>query len=219
MSFLDIITNEDEGEKRARRMNGVVTGIVTNNNDPEKLGRVKVTFPWLSEDNETDWIRVASIMAGKERGAYFIHEIEDEVLVAFEHGDINRPLVIGALWNIQDKPPETNKDEQNNIRRITSRSGHQLIFDDKNSEEKFHITTQGGHEIILDDSSGSESVLIQDKTGNNSIEIDSVANAIKIKSQLDLSIKATNIEIESTGTMKIKSGAIMTIQGALVNIN
>lgn len=219
MSFLDRIINEDEGKERARRMNGVVTGIVTTNNDPEKLGRVKVTFPWLSEDNETDWVRVASPMAGSERGMYFIPEVEDEMLVAFEHGDINRPFVIGALWNIQDNPPEDNQDEQNNIRRVTSRSGHQLIFDDKDSEEKIQILTQGGHEIMLDDSTGSEKVLIQDKTGNNSVEIDSVANSISIKSQLNLSIKATNIEIESTGTMKIKSGATMTIQGALVNIN
>src|SRR2546426_9457473 len=86
-------------EAREKKLYGVVAGIVTNNEDPDGLGRVKIRFPWLSEDNESWWARIAAPMAGKERGAYFLPEVDDEVLVAFEHGDVNFPYVLGALWN------------------------------------------------------------------------------------------------------------------------
>jgi len=221
-----------EGE----RIEGIVLGIVTNNQDPERVGRVKIKFPWLTDSDESYWARVATLMAGKDRGAFFLPEVGDEVLVAFDHGDINYPYVIGALWNGVDTPPETNADGKNNIRKIKSRSGHEIIFDDNDEQkkEKIVIHTKAGHTIILDDSAGEEKIEIKDKTGNNSIMIDSVQNAITISSQMKLSIKAQDIEmesggmmsikaqimkIESGGMMNIKSGAILNIQGTLVKIN
>ncbi len=89
------------------RIYGVVVGVVTNNKDDEGLCRVKVKFPWLVDDDESYWARLVSPMAGKERGIVFLPEVEDEVLVVFEHGDVNRPYILGALWNGEDKPPET----------------------------------------------------------------------------------------------------------------
>ena len=89
---------------RNGRILGVVTGVVTNNKDPDKLGRVKVRFPWLSDTDESWWARVASPMAGKDRGVFFLPEVDDEVLVAFEHGDPRFPYVIGALWNGSTPP-------------------------------------------------------------------------------------------------------------------
>lgn len=221
MNLVDLLTNEDEERARARRINGVVTGIVTDNRDPEGLGRVKVRYPWLSEDNESDWTKVMSFMSGNERGGFFLPEVNDEVLVAFEHGDINYPYVLGALWNSQDRPPETNSDGQNNIRKIRSRSGHELIFNDDNTarQEKIEIHTNAGHRIVLDDSSGQEKIEIVDKTGNNKMTIDSVQNSINIESTMQLKIKAQMIEIEAGGMMTIKAGATLTIQGALVKIN
>lgn len=208
-------------ESRVRRITGVVIGIVTNNKDAEGMGRVKVKFPWRGDSDESYWARVSTLMAGKDRGAFFLPEVGDEVLVAFDHGDINHPYVIGALWNGVDTPPETNADGKNNIRTIKSRSGHEIIFDDNDEQkkEKIEIHTKAGHTIILDDSAGAEKIEIKDKTGNNSIMIDSVQNAIAISSQMKLSIKAQAIEIESGGMMSIKSSATLTIQGAIVKIN
>lgn len=208
-------------ESRVRRITGVVIGIVTNNKDTEGMGRVKVKFPWRGDSDESYWARVSTLMAGKDRGSFFLPEVGDEVLVAFDHGDINHPYVIGTLWNGVDTPPETNADGKNNIRKIKSRSGHEIIFDDNDEQkkEKIEIHTKAGHTIILDDSAGAEKIEIKDKTGNNSIVIDSVQNAIAISSQMKLSIKAQAIEIESGGMMSIKSSATLTIQGAIVKIN
>jgi len=218
MSILDVLRSE---EKSVRRIDGVTGGIVTNNQDPDGLGRVKIKFPWLSDENETDWVRIATLMAGGERGSFFLPEVGDEVLVAFEHGDINHPVVIGALWNGVDKPPETNSDGRNNIRKIKSRSGHEIIFNDDNTamQEKIEIHTNSGHKIVLDDSVGQEKIEIVDKTGNNKIVIDSVQNSMNIESVLQLKIKATIVEIEATTSLSLKSNAVLTIQGLPVRIN
>jgi uncharacterized protein involved in type VI secretion and phage assembly len=218
MSILDALRGN---EKEVGRVYGVAAGIVTNNHDPDELGRVKVKFPWLSDDNETDWVRIATLMAGSERGSFFLPEVGDEVLVAFEHGDINRPFVIGALWNGIDKPPETNSDGQNNIRKIKSRSGHEIIFNDDSSagQEKIEIHTKAGHKIVLDDSAGQEKIEIIDRTESNKVTIDSLQNAISIESGLQLSIKSQKIDIEAGAMLTLKAGAALTIQGALVKIN
>lgn len=197
------------------RFYGVTVGIVTNNQDPDGLGRVKVKFPWLSEADESHWARVLTLMAGNERGLYFLPEVEDEVLVAFEHGLIDVPYVLGALWNGQDKPPETNDDGANNRRMIKSRSGHI---------------------IRLDDTDGSEKIEIIDKTENNSIVISTADNTITINADADITIQSSNgklilsgngIELNSQAAVKIaasqamdlEASGQMTIKGATVNIN
>ena len=220
MALFDLVESDREG-MRGRRIEGIVLGIVTNNQDPENMGRVKVKFPWLEDSDESYWARVATLMAGNDRGTFFLPEVEDEVLVAFDHGDINHPYVMGTLWNGVDTPPETNENGKNNIRKIKSRSGHEIVFDDNDEEmkEKIEIRTNAGHVIVLDDSAGGEKIEIKDKTGNNSIVIDSVQNAITISSQMKLSIKAQMIEIEAESMMTLKSGANLTIQGAIVQIN
>jgi len=206
---------------RDPRGHSVVVGIVTNNQDPEEQGRVKVRFPWLADQVESQWARVASPMAGNERGMFFLPEVNDEVVVAFEQGDMNHPYVLGALWNGVDKPPETNSDGKNNIRKITSRSGHEIIFGDDSTtrKEKVEIHTKAGHRILLDDSAGQEKIEIKDRTGNNFIKMDSVQNSIDISSAMKLKIKAQTVEIEAGAMMTVKSGATLTIQGALVKIN
>lgn len=234
--------NDDRESLAGGRVEGVLLGIVTSNQDDKKLGRVKVKFPWFTE--ESYWARVATLMAGKDRGTFFLPEVGDEVLVAFDHGDMNYPYVIGALWNGEDKPPETNDDGKNNLRKIKSRLGHELIFNDEENKGKIEIQTKAGHKIILDDSDGKEKVEIKDKSGDNSvlmdsaqnsivvsskkieiksgsnsILIDSAQNSIAISSQMKLNIKAQTIEIEAGGMMTLKSSGTLTIQGSLVKIN
>lgn len=216
MTISNALLSEESGP-RGRRINGVVVGIVTDNDDPQKLGRIKITFNWLSGNNRTDWTRVATLYAGPDRGSLFTPEVEDEVLVAFEHGDINRPFVIGGLWNDEGKPPQPETD--NTLKKLKTKSGHEITLLDKENQEKIEIKSKSGHKILLDDSSGSEKITIVDKSGNNSIQIDSVQNSIKISSNQKLSLQSPNIEINADATMTIKSGGTMNIQGALVKIN
>ena len=219
--FVDLMSNSAERAFQSGKIFGVVIGLVTNNEDEEKMGRVKVCFPWLSGENESFWARLARLMAGPDRGTFFLPEVGDEVLVAFEHGDIRCPYVLGALWNGVDKPHEDNADGKNNLRVIRSRSGHELIFndDDGGKKESVEIHTKAGHQILLDDSSASEKIIIKDKTGSNSIVIDSVGNAITIESKLQMTLKSKLINIEAGANMTIKAGGVLTVKGALVKIN
>jgi uncharacterized protein involved in type VI secretion and phage assembly len=179
MSLLDTL-NDDDQEQRARPINGVVTGLVTNNNDPNGLGRVKVKLNGLEDNHETDWAPVATLMAGDQRGSFFLPEVNDEVLVAFEHGNVNAPYVVGALWNGKAKPPGDNGDGENNIRKIKSRCGHEIILDDTDQGEKVEIKTNAGHSITLDDASGGEKVEIQSKAGHK-LQMDDSGGTVTIE--------------------------------------
>lgn len=197
------------------RFYGVVVGIVTNNQDPDGLGRVKVRFPWLSDEDESHWARVLTPMAGNNRGLYLLPEVDDEVLVAFQHGDIRFPYVLGALWNGKDKPPADNADGKNNLRTLKSRSGHI---------------------IRLDDSDGAEKIEIIDKSTKNSIVIDTAANTITIAADADITIKASSgkltlegkgiaiksqaeVTIEASQNLDLKANSQLNIKGSVVNIN
>jgi uncharacterized protein involved in type VI secretion and phage assembly len=218
MSILDTLA---AGEQNPGLQYGVSAGIVTNNKDPDGLARVKLKFPWLSDDNETDWVRIAFLAAGARRGSFFLPEVGDEVLVAFEHGDINSPYVIGTLWNAKDRPPETNGDGKNNIRKITSRSGHEIVFDDnaEGKKEKLEIKTNAGHKIVLDDAPGQEKIEIVDKSGSNKILIDTVQKAVNIESEMQLKIKANMVEIAGSTKLVLTSDGIVEIKGSMVKIN
>ena len=217
-------------QRRQQQIPGVVLALVKSTKDPDGLGRVQITFPWrgTEEDEELHWARLATIMAGNERGTFFYPDVDDEVLVAFEHGDIDSPYIIGALWNNQDKPPEENSEGENNIKMIKTRSGHT---------------------IKLDDTDGSEKIEIIDKTEENKISIDSANNKISIECSGDIellasdgkiiidateieikssiTVKAKDIEIkpsgkakiEASGQMDLKTSATMNIKGSAVNIN
>jgi uncharacterized protein involved in type VI secretion and phage assembly len=126
-------------------INGVVTALVTNVNDPLQQGRVKISFQWLSETHETDFIRIATPMAGNKRGAFLMPEVGDEALVAFEHGDARFPYVIGFLYNGQDYPPAEDVRE----RVIQSVNGHRIRFLDS--------TPAGGNKgaLVIEDAHGN----------------------------------------------------------------
>lgn len=218
MNLLDVLNDSQQSTRTQGRIYGIVIGIVTDNQDPEGLGRVKVKFPWLSEEDESHWARIALLMAGPDRGTFFLPEVDDEVLIAFEHGDVRFPYILGMLWNGQDTPPYDNSDGNNDLRVIKSRSGHELIFNDNDSEGKLEIHTKAGHQVVLDDKAGSEKITVQDKSGN-SIEIDSNQNAIAIKSSTKLSIESQMIEIKAGGMMNIEASGNLVLKGAMVMIN
>lgn len=220
MNMFDM-SRENEDQETGGKIRGVAVGVVTNNKDPQGMGRVKVRFPWREHQDESYWARIATLMAGKDRGSFFLPEVGDEVLVAFEREDIRHPYVVGGLWNGQDKPPETNSDGKNNIRKIKSRSGHEIILNDDHEakKEKVEIHTKAGHKVVLDDAAGSEKIEVRDKSGSNFIVIDSVQNSITIESTAQLKIKSQKIDIEAGATMTLKASGALTIQGAIVKIN
>jgi len=215
MTWFEALVGSQKQGASERTFYGVVIGIVTNNQDPEKLARVKVKFPWLSNEDESYWARIAAPMAGKDRGTFFLPEVDDEVLVVFEHGNLQFPYILGALWNGKDTPPDTNEDGKNNVRVIKSRSGHV---------------------IKLNDEDGKETIEIIDKTQNNSLVIDTAKNTITLTTDKDIILSASQgtikldaqkIEIKSSADTKIESGAgmdikanaTMNVKGATINLN
>lgn len=198
---------------------GVAVGIVTDNEDPDDMGRVKLTFPWRSAEDESYWARIATPMAGDDMGTYFLPEVDDEVLVGFEDGDIHHPYVIGALWNGKQSPPQTNSDGKNDVREVKSRSGHEILLDDNKQSGKVEITTNAGHTITLDDSSGSEKITVEDKSGQNTIEFDAVAGKLDLEAGTKLSLKAPQLELKGDGTVKVEAGGMLTLKGAMIQLN
>ena len=192
---------------------GVAIAIVTQNRDPDGLGRVKVRFPWYAQTHESYWARIAVPMAGAEQGTYFLPEIDQEVLVVFEREDVRFPYVIGGLWNGQAKTPLTNADGKNDQRVIRSRKKHHLLFDD-GSKGLVELKLNDGKKVSIDD----DGIRADDGQGNK-IEIASKSGAISIEAKGKLSIKAASISLEASSTLEIKSNATMTIRGSVVQIN
>ena len=217
---------DDQQLENSETIYGVVPAVVSNLKDPEKLGRVKVTFPWLAKESETDWVRVLSFYAGAGRGAFFLPEVGDEVLVAFQKGNINAPYVIGSLWSSKSKPPEKNDDGKNNVKVFQSREGHKITFTDDSRSKKLEIESSGGSTITLNDASGKEKIEIKDKSGQNKIILDATKKSVSIESGMKLDIKAKTITIEAqtaltlkTAMLKAEASGIAAIKGSMVKIN
>lgn len=215
MNLHSLLNDTDKQDEKRSKIQGVVIGVVTNNEDPDGMGRIKVKFPWLSDEDESNWARVATPMAGKERGLYFLPEVDDEVLVAFEHGDMHFPYIIGSLWNGTDTPPVTNDDGKNNVRLIKSRSGHVISLNDEDGKEKIEIIDKDeANSIVIDTSENTITV-----TADKDITIAAPQGTITLDGQ-NIEIKASaDIKVEAGGKVDATAGAAMKIAGATVDIN
>jgi phage protein D len=232
-----------DGSDRAPLGSQIVVGIVTNNEDPDNLGRVKVRYPWLDEKEESHWARIASPMAGPNRGLYILPEIDDEVLVAFEHGDIHRPFVLGALWNGVDTPVEGNsaavKGAKVNRRTLKTRIGHTVLLDDTDGKGEMRLTTANGHFLTLDDKNKQVTarsrtghtvtldddknlVLVVDKSGNNKMTIKTGDNSItfecngnfKVAAKGKVSVEGKQgIELTTPMNIDVKATSKLSMQG------
>ena len=187
---------------------GIVQAIVADLDDPERLGRIRVTFPWL-DDQPSDWARIVAPLAGKDRGWVLRPEVGDEVIVAFAHGDPRFPYVIGGAWNVMDPPPaDDGRPTENNWRFFRSRSGHQLKFDDTSGAERIEIVGSGENHRVVIDVSGQK------------IEISCAFGDVSISAPAGrMSIDANQIEINATSTLSLQAGAALTVKGATVAIN
>jgi phage protein D/phage baseplate assembly protein gpV len=194
----------------------LLIGKVTNNDDPESLGRVRVKFPTLTEEHESQWARVVALGAGPNRGFDCLPEIDDEVLVGFEHGDIHRPFILGGLWNGRDSPPEkvghSVAGNKVRVRTFKTRTGHQLQFteEDKGSSKKgVQVKSVSGHQIYLND---SDRLIEIQTSGGHFMRLDDAGKKVSIKS-------VGSVAIEAATSMDLKAGGVVTVQGALIKLN
>ncbi len=179
------------------RLPGVFPAVVTDVRDPLGLGRVQVR----SNVMPAAWARVATLSAGPKSGSWFIPDVADEVLVAFEAGDAQQPYVLGGLWNPQNPPPAAMDPAGANSRKILrSRRGVTVTLDDQTGQESVTIATPGGQRIVLTD--GPASVRIVDANGNS---VDLAATGITIAAATKVTINASEVDV-SAGLVQCNAG-------------
>ncbi len=199
-------------------VHGVAVGLVSANDDPDKLGRVKLTLPWLDDNFESDWTRVVMLGAGPNSGAVWLPQVHDEVLVAFDHGDMRRPFVIGGLWNGQDKPPLGDGLLDNGSvkrRGFVSRNGHKIVFFDGDNDAGIALLTSDQKCKVSLNQSGTKIHIASDGT----IEIESTQD-LTIKSSAGISIEADGqLKLKGSGGVKIDGSSGVDIDGATITLN
>jgi uncharacterized protein involved in type VI secretion and phage assembly len=158
-----------------KRISGVVVGIVKSLQDDGGQGRIQLQFPHLPGGPKSALAPVAAALAGKNRGAFFMPEIDDEVLVAFEQGDINHPYIVGFLWNGVDTPPES--DPKNRV--MLTPGGHTLRFQDGDGSKKVILQSSSGHKITLDDTQAGQTMTLQ-TNGNQTITMNDLQQSITL---------------------------------------
>lgn len=220
------------------RTYGVVIGLVVDVHDPLGQGRVKLRFPWLSPDDATSgWAPVARPMAGKDRGYWYAPEVDDEALVAFEHGDVNHPMVLGFLHNGQDEPPGT--DPQ--VRRVKTVQGNVLDFDDNSGQEQIRLHTRNGTKVTINEAPseitietvGGAQVKVSDASG---ITVFAPSGGVAVTSATGMSTTAgegmsvttgmgvdltagTTVQVTAGGAVNVTAGAGVTVTAPMVTVN
>lgn len=184
------------------RFYGLYPALVIDNQDPDNQGRVRIRLPW-SPDNDggayENWARLATMMAGNNRGSWFIPDVDDEVLVGFEGGDPRRPYVVGMLWNGGDAPPEQ-MDGDNNLKTILSRAGIRITMDDSDGAVKLTLSTPGGHSLVFDD--GDQSLTATDSSGNT-VKLE--PSNISVTAVAKVKVDAPQVEV-TAGMVTVNAG-------------
>ena len=202
---------------RDRRIYGVAVGEVMENVDTSGQGRVKVSLPWLP--SVEPWCRVAVPMAGGDSGTFFIPQVGEEVLVAFNHGDIREPYIIGCLWNGQDAPPTQEPIDAVNKRIIRTPAGHEIEFDD--AGQSITITSTTDQKVTIDPekielTTARDTVTMSLSTAGN-LSIEATAS-LELKAP-EIRIEGTIVDIQSDTRTSINGGGASDVQATLVRIN
>lgn len=199
-------------DARSQFQHSLVPATVTRSY--HKLGRVKVRYPWMTDREESDWIAVAAPMAGNQCGAFFMPEENDQVLVAFSHGHVERSYILGALWSDAQKPPGDDRQK----RQLTSRSGHSVTLDDTKDAELISIIDKSGkNKIVLDAKNSTITIecggdLTIRSKGNLVLHSDKDVSIEGQKLTLDakqkLAAKGSEVAVNGPGGVKINDGAL-----------
>jgi uncharacterized protein involved in type VI secretion and phage assembly len=203
-SRLESVIDRQVARGAATRWFGVYPALVSDIKDPDSQGRVKITLPWSPDSGSAKyetWARLATMMAGDNRGSWFVPDVNDEVLVAFEGGDPARPYVIGALWNGSDKPPaQMDGSGKNDKKVLRSRNGVKVTLDDSDGRESLVLETPGGQKATFKDGPGA--VEIVDSNGN-SIKLET--SGVTITASAKVTINASTMAI-SAGMLTVDAG-------------
>jgi phage protein D/phage baseplate assembly protein gpV len=199
---------------------GLVPAIVTNNKDPDNMGRVKLKFPWIDPNLESNWARVIAPGAGNMRGIFWLPEVNDEVMVAFEHGDFNHPYIVGGVWNGQDATVETANaavaaDGKVKIRTLKTRTGHLIRFTDEDAGGKIEIIdAKQGTTITLDGAQKSLTIICK-----GDVKLDATGKVnLTATGNVDMS-SSGNFTVKATGNLNVEATGNLTLKGQMVNIN
>jgi len=206
--LLEDLTEEVKDARAPRgyggRFYGAFPALVVNIKDPDGQGRVKVSLPWSPDGQGASyevWARLATMMAGNNRGSWFIPDVNDEVLLIFMSGDPRSPCVIGGLWNGQDSPPQSMDGAGNNyIKKIRSRNGVQITLDDTDGQETLKLETPAGQTVTMQD--GSPSINLQDSNGNT-VQMD--ASGVTVTASAQVVVNASTAQI-SAGMLTVNAG-------------
>jgi uncharacterized protein involved in type VI secretion and phage assembly len=214
-SLIDELISERRPAEQ--RIYGVAIGEVIDNIDLTQAARVQLRLPWLP--GYEPWARVAAMSAGSSRGAFFIPQVGDEVLVAFNHGDVREPYVVGSLWNGEDSPPASSPTDAISKRLIKTPAGHQIELDD--FEQSIEVKTSTGQKVKL----AADSIELSTTGGTAKVTL-GTAGRIELTATLELVIKAPSISIQGTsvdvkadGSASLNGGGACAIKGGVVTIN
>lgn len=208
------LLRDDAVEEMKRRIPGVAPAIVTDNKDPEGLGRVRVMYPWMAGNQQSYWARVARPFAGANRGEWSPPQINDEVLVCFEMGHIDKPYVIGVLWNGVDIPPETSTEKH--VRQTAK--GYRWEIDETDGQEKVSFLAAVWQYVL----NLASNVLtftvggltrIQDNDGANYVELDPSSGMIKTKAASKWRDDSATIDLAGGGPPVARVGDQVQVSG------
>jgi len=248
MSLYDVIDDIShrqigKTETGDERIFGVVIGVVVRNYDQAMGGRVCVSIPTRDEGaNELHWARLVQPSSGKEWGYYFLPEVGDQVLLAFENGNIEKPYVLGGVPLDNNKFLTDSVDQDNRIKRIVTKHGSTITFedsaaDDQGGQDKIRIETAGSEHVVEMDNAGDK-ITIQDKEGNNSIEISTAEGqgSITIQAESKLTIRvgdtitltmtgesgavklsANSLNIEASQSASVQTDGMLKLEGSTVS--
>jgi len=189
----------------------LMTALVIDTNDPDKLGRVLITLPALP-DGPAIWARVVSPLAGQDRGQCFLPEIEDEVLAAFTQGDLSSAYILGGLWGKQKLPPDDIGGGQNDIKQIKTRAGHIISLNDCEDKECITIIDKNENSIVI--ATSEDSITITSKS-----KLMLVADGDITLSGNTIKLNADTIEIKSDSSLVLDGGGSADLKAGTVNIN
>lgn len=207
------LTNGSKGRgEGAPPLAGVVVAQVTSISDPDGLARVKLAFPWLADTYETDWVRLVQPGAGDRRGMVVVPEVNDEVIVAFEHGDIRRPYVLGGLYNGVDKPwlgddfVDSGTGEARR-RGFVSKNGHSIVFFDADDDDGLALLT------------GDRSLRISLNKSSTTVKVSSSGEVV-VEASGDVSVAGNKIELSAKSGVSIDGGAgEVVVKGTQIKLN
>ena len=211
-------TLKESGSGLAQQMNrsGLTLAVVTNIKDEEKLNRVKCLPVENENKEETDWCYVLAPLGGKEHGQFFFPNVGDLVVLGYLAGDPHRPLVLGACWNTEVKPPYIIEDEKVYNFSIKMPTGTEFLFYDEPKKQKVTLTMPSGTVLNIDDENSA--VTLSDKEGDNALKMDLKKGEIVLSAKTKLTISAgdTSIVLESSGNITQKASTKIAMEAATI---